>query len=179
MLHTYAHQSLGNPKASLLDLNPGAADPHEPHGLYQHEVQMVRPCAVWTEPGPPDPGAGGGDLPYPWGRTRGRLASGAFLALGAVRRRDPLRREMQLLTEMRHPNITTVMGSVVYQKLPPLLVMECMGRGSLYDLLRNPCFVPEARFAPSVLGDVCSGLMYIHSAGIIHNDVKAALPPPP
>ena len=45
--------------------------------------------------------------------------------------------EMRLLSRLRHPCITTVMGAVIAPRVDPMLVMEYMEYGSLYDLLSN------------------------------------------
>jgi serine/threonine protein kinase len=45
--------------------------------------------------------------------------------------------EMRLLSRLRHPCITTVMGAVIDSKNEPLLIMERMEHGSLHDLAHN------------------------------------------
>ena len=52
--------------------------------------------------------------------------------------RDAFVEEMRLLSRLRHPCITTVMGAVLDRKHEPLLIMERMDHGSLHDLALNP-----------------------------------------
>ncbi|KAL9190468.1 hypothetical protein ACHAXT_007679 [Thalassiosira profunda] len=88
--------------------------------------------------------------------------------------REDFVREMRVLSKLRHPNITTFMGAVIAKE--PLLIMECMSRGSLYDLLHNSTMVFEADIVLSILRDVAQGMRFLHSATpqIIHGDLKAA-----
>ena len=52
--------------------------------------------------------------------------------------------EMRYLSKLRHPCITTVMGAVTQGE--PMLIMEYMDHGSLYDLLHNETMVIEGTF---------------------------------
>ena len=45
--------------------------------------------------------------------------------------------EMRVLSRLRHPCITTVLGAVISRSHDPMLVMEYMEYGSLHDLLQN------------------------------------------
>jgi hypothetical protein len=69
--------------------------------------------------------------------------------------------EMRVLAKLRHPNITTVMGAVIDAQCP-MLVMEHMEHGSLYDLLHNDTvaidsevLLPMLRDIVQVCGHVC------------------------
>jgi hypothetical protein len=55
----------------------------------------------------------------------------------AGRLRGDFIREIRAVARMRHPNIISLMGAAVGDGGEPLLVMELMGYGSLWDLLRN------------------------------------------
>lgn len=52
-------------------------------------------------------------------------------------------REMRHLSTLRHPCITTVMGAVVCRHAEPMMVLEHMSVGSLYDLLHNESMVRD------------------------------------
>ena len=54
-----------------------------------------------------------------------------------ARKEEEFIAEMCVLSRLRHPCITTVMGAVVSYSHDPMLVMEYMEYGSLHDLLRN------------------------------------------
>jgi len=84
--------------------------------------------------------------------------------------------EMRHLSKIRHPCITTVMGAVVASDCEPMLVMECMEHGSLFDLIHNNTMVLEGEVVIPLLQHVCQGLAFLHAAKptIIHGDLKAA-----
>mmetsp|Transcript_34623 Transcript_34623/g.55852 ORF Transcript_34623/g.55852 Transcript_34623/m.55852 type:complete len:520 (+) Transcript_34623:2-1561(+) len=84
--------------------------------------------------------------------------------------------EMRYLSKIRHPCITTVMGAVVAADCEPMLVMECMEHGSLYDLIHNYTMVLDGEVVIPLLQHVCQGLAFLHAASpkIIHGDLKAA-----
>lgn len=68
-----------------------------------------------------------------------------FGSSSTVRNFDQLKQdfvvEMRVLSKLRHPCITTVMGAVIDEE--PLLVMEYMENGSLYDLLHNETLIVD------------------------------------
>lgn len=82
--------------------------------------------------------------------------------------------EMRCLAKLRHPCITTVMGAVVSRFEEPMLVMEYMSYGSLYDVLRDPSIGFEIDVM-SILQDVAQGLRFLHSSNpqVIHGDLKS------
>ncbi len=86
--------------------------------------------------------------------------------------------EMCLLSKLRHPCITTVMGAVISDKRnpEPQLVMELMQHGSLFDLLHNETMVLEGDILIGVMRDIVSGMRFLHAAepAVIHGDLKAA-----
>lgn len=72
--------------------------------------------------------------------------------------------EMRVLSKLRHPCITTFMGAMIERNEDPLLVMELMDCGSLYDLLHNTTMIFEGDTILSILRDVSQGLRFLHSA---------------
>jgi serine/threonine protein kinase len=107
-------------------------------------------------------------------------SSGLLAFLRSRRRAAALRadfvREMRLVVHLRHPNITTVLGAVLERGTDPILVMEYMGRGSLYDLLHNETVVLDSDIVLPIISDVVSGLSFLHAASppVLHNDLKSA-----
>jgi len=88
-----------------------------------------------------------------------------------------LEKEMRALVHLRHPNIVTTMGAVMGDaKQPPLMIMEIMKRGSLYDLLDNFTVQFNSSIAMELLNGIVTGMIYLHSTNppILHNDLKAA-----
>jgi class 3 adenylate cyclase len=68
------------------------------------------------------------------------------------------------------------MGSVIDQKDEPMLVMEFMEYGSLYDLLHNETIMIDGEIIFPILQDIVRGARFLHAADpkIIHGDLKAA-----
>ena len=87
--------------------------------------------------------------------------------------------EMFLLSRLRHPCITTVMGAVLASRSDPepQLVMELMQNGSLFDLLHNETVVLEGDVLLSALRDIVQGMRFLHAAvpPIVHGDLKVHL----
>jgi serine/threonine protein kinase len=84
--------------------------------------------------------------------------------------------EMRHLSRLRHPCVTTVMGAVIEKGEDPMLIMEYMDHGSLYDILHNETLVMEGELLLPILRDVSQGVRFLHSADpqVIHGDLKAA-----
>ncbi|CAB9525328.1 Receptor-type guanylate cyclase gcy [Seminavis robusta] len=76
--------------------------------------------------------------------------------------------EMRYLSKLRHPCITTVMGAVT--KGEPMLVMEYMDHGSLYDLLHNETLALEGELLMPLLRDITQGMRFLHASNppVIH-----------
>ena len=56
------------------------------------------------------------------------------------------------------------MGGVLSKDVEPMLVMEYMEHGSLYDLLHNETFVLEGDVVLTILRDISQGLRFLHVA---------------
>ena len=82
--------------------------------------------------------------------------------------------ECQLMSDLRHPNITQFLGLCFLPNCQlPVLVMEKLD-GSLDDLLESVPNIPLA-LKRSMLEDVARGLLYLHNHDpqIIHRDLTA------
>jgi len=115
-------------------------------------------------------------------RTLRRLPSGASSCSRLVnnwseryRLRKDFIREMRALSKMRHPCVTTVMGAVISTTVEPMLIMELMEHGSLYDILHNDTVAIENELVLPILCDIAQGLRFLHAAKpvVVHGDLKA------
>jgi len=102
----------------------------------------------------------------------------SHLAKGDLRKMNQVfLKEIHLVSKIRHPCITTVMGAVPSKgNRGPLLVMEYMEFGSLRDLLKNTSVHLNGEIVFPVLRDVTQGMRFLHSADppLVHSDLKAA-----
>ena len=67
------------------------------------------------------------------------------------------------------------MGAVLEKCVDPMLVMEYMEHGSLYDILHNETMPLDADMLTPILQDIVQGVRFLHSATpkVIHGDLKA------
>ncbi|PYR77708.1 MAG: hypothetical protein DMF87_15520 [Acidobacteria bacterium] len=105
-----------------------------------------------------------------------KLLKGPSTALGAGAAADDpetsrITREGRLLARVRHPNVITVHGVDVHEGRVGLW-MELL-RGQTLEQLLNTRGAFGAREAALVGIDLCRALAAIHSAGLLHRDVKA------
>lgn len=89
--------------------------------------------------------------------------------------KQELVKEMHHLSRLRHPQVTTLMGAVLEGNNDPMLVMELLEFGSLYDLLHNQTLVIEGEVILPILRDVSQGMRFLHGADprVLHGDLKA------
>jgi hypothetical protein len=80
-------------------------------------------------------------------------------------------REAQLAGALQHPNITLIYDFGIEGKAP-YFVQEFLGGTDLDDMLANRTVSLDGMLA--ILLQVCSGLDYAHSRGIVHRDIKPA-----
>ncbi|KAJ3309519.1 hypothetical protein HDV04_005959 [Boothiomyces sp. JEL0838] len=86
---------------------------------------------------------------------------------------DELRRELQIMTLSKHPNLLPVYGSFVNgSKL--FIVTPFLSAGSGLDIMKTAYKngMEEAVIA-TILKQVLQGLEYLHAQGLIHRDIKA------
>jgi len=85
-------------------------------------------------------------------------------------------KEIRHLVKLRHPCVTTVMGAVMPSKRSePMLVMEYMSHGSLFDVLQDEAITLKPEQILAILQDIAQGLRFLHAARpkVIHGDLKS------
>jgi serine/threonine protein kinase len=67
------------------------------------------------------------------------------------------------------------MGAVISPSADPMLVMEFMEYGSLYDILRNETMYAGGEIILQVVRDITQGIQFLHASKppILHGDLKA------
>jgi tetratricopeptide (TPR) repeat protein len=105
---------------------------------------------------------------------------GTEVAVKAVRLDDPddvasMRREIHALSKLSHPNIVRVLDRGVSSTLHWYAMELVPGRTlrSVFEARRSvPPSKEEVEVAIAALIDVCEGLAYMHSHGVVHRDLK-------
>ncbi|MBI2377028.1 MAG: serine/threonine protein kinase [Deltaproteobacteria bacterium] len=80
------------------------------------------------------------------------------------------RREAEIASRLRHPNIVEVVDFNVLETGQPYIVLELLHGQSLRDRLRHGA-LPVSE-ATDVLGQITSALEQAHGAGVVHRDLK-------
>lgn len=81
-----------------------------------------------------------------------------------------VRREIEIQSNLRHPNILRLFGHF-HDPKRIFLILEFAGQGELYKLLRKENRFPEWKAAQYV-AQMASALKYLHRKHIIHRDIK-------
>ncbi len=87
---------------------------------------------------------------------------------GGVERQ--VRREIEIQSNLRHPNILQLYGHF-HDSKRVFLILEFAGRGELYKHLRRENRFPEWK-AAQYIAQMASALRYLHRKHVIHRDIK-------
>lgn len=84
---------------------------------------------------------------------------------------ESFKREIYTLSVVSNPNLLNFYG---YTNEPPFcIITEYLPNGSLYDVLhKSPSLLTPTKRSV-IAADVAQGLVYLHSKGIIHRDMKS------
>lgn len=82
--------------------------------------------------------------------------------------------ELNALAKLRHPNITLLLGVCLRPRY--CIVTEFVACGSLFDLIHRHREIPNWGVARiiSVSKEICIGMSYLHSQGVLHCDLKSS-----
>ncbi|CAL8461899.1 g1430 [Coccomyxa elongata] len=81
-----------------------------------------------------------------------------------------LRREIEIQSHLRHPNILRLYG-YFYDEKRVFLILEYAAKGELYKELQQRNFFPEVQTA-TYIASLARALLYCHSKHVIHRDIK-------
>ncbi|KAM7223598.1 hypothetical protein V8F06_001072 [Rhypophila decipiens] len=81
-----------------------------------------------------------------------------------------VRREIEIQSNLRHPNILKLYGHF-HDSKRIFLILEFAGKGELYKHLRKEGKFPEWK-AAQYIAQMASALKYLHKKHVIHRDIK-------
>ncbi|KAJ2478140.1 kinase subunit of RNA polymerase II carboxy-terminal domain kinase I [Coemansia sp. RSA 2131] len=82
-------------------------------------------------------------------------------------------REIRLLKELQHPNITQILDVVPESGNAVHVVMEYMDY-DLSGLINHPQWNPDPAHRKSLMHQLLGGLRFMHERGILHRDIKGS-----
>jgi serine/threonine protein kinase len=98
----------------------------------------------------------------------GRVVAVKTLPAVSPERAQQIRREAKAMAAVAHPKLATIFAIELWRGTP-MLIVEYFD-STLYDRLRRGPLAPAE--AVRVIGELAEGLEALHSAGILHRDVK-------
>uniref|UniRef100_A0AAQ4NP70 non-specific serine/threonine protein kinase n=1 Tax=Gasterosteus aculeatus aculeatus TaxID=481459 RepID=A0AAQ4NP70_GASAC len=84
--------------------------------------------------------------------------------------RDDIEREVNILKEIQHPNVITLL-EVFENKAEVILILELVAGGELFDFLAEKESLSEEE-ATQFLKQILEGVFYLHTKQIAHFDLK-------
>ncbi|KAK1297762.1 Serine/threonine-protein kinase Aurora-3 [Acorus calamus] len=90
--------------------------------------------------------------------------------LEKYRMQDQLRREIEIQSDLNHPNIIRLFGWF-HDETRIFLILEFAARGELYKELKEVDRFPERR-AATYIASLTRALAYCHEKHVIHRDIK-------
>ncbi|KZF21564.1 serine/threonine-protein kinase Eg2 [Xylona heveae TC161] len=81
-----------------------------------------------------------------------------------------LRREIEIQSNLRHPNILKLYGHF-HDSKRVFLILEFAGKGELYKHLRKEVRFPEWK-AAQYIAQMAAALLYLHRKHVMHRDIK-------
>lgn len=171
---------------------PNAASPPRKNqsSASRHSDEVVKPAPrdppLYTQPSTPKQfHLGMFEIGRPLGKGKfGRVylarerATGFICALKVLHKNElqqgkvekQVRREIEIQSNLRHPNILQLYGHF-HDSKRVFLILEFAGKGELYKHLRRESRFPEWK-AASFIAQMASALKYLHKKHVIHRDIK-------
>lgn len=80
--------------------------------------------------------------------------------------------EVSIMSDLYHPCLVNMIG---YCKSPPIIVMEFIPHGNLYDYIKDTSLPISWKFRLNILLNIANALVYLHTMTppVIHRDLKS------
>lgn len=83
-------------------------------------------------------------------------------------------REMNAMIRLRIPHTVVLFGAITSLPDRLILVMELLPGGDLQTLLKSSEQPLPEEQSRMIIGDICAGMMFLHSKEAVHGDLKSA-----
>lgn len=78
------------------------------------------------------------------------------------------------MVRLRNPYTVNVYGAITSRPDRLVLVMELLAGGDLRTLLNNYDQPLPEKQSRQIIGDICTGMAFLHSKKAVHGDLKSA-----
>lgn len=78
------------------------------------------------------------------------------------------------MTRLRSPHTVNLYGAITSLSNCLILVMELLPGGDLRNFLKGAMKPSPEGQARQIVGDICAGMAFLHSKGIVHGDLKSS-----
>ncbi|KAJ3449531.1 serine/threonine-protein kinase edr1 [Anaeramoeba flamelloides] len=84
---------------------------------------------------------------------------------------ETFKKEVSIMSEMRHPNIVQFLGGC-FESPNISLIHEYLPKKTLRNVLRDPKFVIDANLAINWAIQIAKGMYFLHHKNVLHGDLK-------
>ncbi|RAL15028.1 aurora family serine/threonine-protein kinase [Aspergillus homomorphus CBS 101889] len=155
------------------------------HRNFDENGEQRHPAPLYDQPSPKKLHLGMFEIGKPLGKGKfGRVylakerSSGFVCALKVLHKSElqqggvqkQVRREIEIQSNLRHPNVLRLYGHF-HDSKRIFLILEFAGRGELYKHLRKEHRFPEWK-AAQYIAQMAAALKYLHKKHVMHRDIK-------
>ncbi|PYH95363.1 serine/threonine protein kinase [Aspergillus ellipticus CBS 707.79] len=183
-----ALQNTNDSKANAMNVGPSPTKGSHntlPSRNLDENGEQRHPTQLYDQPAPKKLHLGMFEIGKPLGKGKfGRVylakerSSGFVCALKVLHKSElqqggvqkQVRREIEIQSNLRHPNVLRLYGHF-HDSKRIFLILEFAGRGELYKHLRKEHRFPEWK-AAQYIAQMAAALKYLHKKHVMHRDIK-------
>lgn len=180
-----ALQNTNDNKVNAMNAGTSPSKGTPPHRKVDENGEQRRQSSLYDQSSPKKLHLGMFEIGKPLGKGKfGRVylakerSSGFVCALKVLHKSElqqggvqkQVRREIEIQSNLRHPNVLRLYGHFQDSKRI-FLILEFAGRGELYKHLRKEHRFPEWK-AAQYIAQMAAALKYLHKKHVMHRDIK-------